>query len=97
MLRGIALSAGQSAVLVLALYISSADVQALYRAPSLLWLICPALLYWTLRMVMKTHRGDMTDDPIVFAATDKVSVVIVVFCILIGMAAALWPGVVPTV
>jgi hypothetical protein len=31
------------------------------------------MLYWTLRMVMSTHRGYMTDDPIVFAATDRIS------------------------
>lgn len=96
-LRGIALSAGQAAVLVLALYISSDDVRALYVFPSLLWLICPLLLYWILRMVMKTHRGAMTDDPIVFAATDRVSIAIVGFCLLIGVAATLWPWAVPVI
>src|SRR6056297_440053 len=96
-LRGIALSAGQAAVLVLALYISSDDVRGLYAFPSLIWLICPLLLYWLLRMVMKTHRGDMTDDPIVFAATDRVSFAIVGLCVLIGLAATLWPWAVPVI
>ena len=76
-LRGIGLSAGHAAVMVLALYINSVDVQVLYDQPAPLWLICPMLLYWTLRMVMKAHRGQMTDDPIVFAATDRVSLVVV--------------------
>jgi len=96
-LRGIALSAGQAAVLVLALYISSDDVRALYVFPSLIWLICPLLLYWILRMVMKTHRGEMTDDPIVFAATDRVSIAIVGLCLLIGVAATVWPWAVPVI
>lgn len=96
-LRGIALSAGQAAVLVLALYISSADVRSLYAFPSLLWLVCPILLYWILRMVMKTHRGAMSDDPIVFAATDRVSAVIVILCLVLGFAAAVWPWAVPTI
>lgn len=87
MLRGTALSAGNAAILVLALYISSDDVQALYSRPEVLWLVCPLLLYWVLRMVMKTHRGEMTDDPIVYAATDRISQVTVVLCIIIGLGA----------
>lgn len=81
-LRGIALSAGNASVLVLALYISSDDVQALYSRPQFIWLICPFLLYWVLRMVMKTHRGEMTDDPIVFAVTDRISQIVVAICII---------------
>jgi hypothetical protein len=71
--------------MVLALYISSDDVQQLYNRPEVLWLICPVLLYWMLRMVMKTHRGMMTDDPIVYAATDAVSRVLIgfSFCLVI--------------
>lgn len=96
-LRGLALSAGQAAVLVLALYISSDDVRALYAFPSLLWLICPILLYWLLRMVMKAHRGQMIDDPIVFAARDKISIVVIVICVLLGLLATIWPWGVPVI
>lgn len=90
-IRGVAITSGQAAVLVLAFYISSDDVLRLYSAPGLLWLICPLLLYWVLRMVMKTHRGQMTDDPIVFAATDRVSLVVIIATVTIGVLAALWP------
>jgi 4-hydroxybenzoate polyprenyltransferase/phosphoserine phosphatase len=88
-LRGMAISASNAAVLVLALYISSDAVQSLYQRPGVLWLICPMLLYWSLRMIMKTHRGGMTDDPIVFAVTDRVSLLIVVACGCVALAAAL--------
>lgn len=90
-IRSVAISSGQASVLVLALYIASDDVQRLYAYPALLWLICPLLLYWVLRMVMKTHRGQMTDDPIVFAVTDKLSFVTILSATLIGFAAAVWP------
>lgn len=90
-LRGIALTAGQASVLVLALYISSDVVSGRYAFPSLLWLICPLLLYWFLRMVMKTHRGDMPDDPIVFAMTDRVSLLIIATCGMLGFTAIVWP------
>jgi hypothetical protein len=69
----LALSSGIAAILVLALYIASDDVQLLYGTPEILWLLCPILLYWILRMVMSAHRGYMTDDPIVFAASDRAS------------------------
>ncbi len=75
-LRSLATSTATAAVLVLALYISSDDVQRLYGRPEALWLVCPLLLYWAIRMVMKAHRGLMTDDPIVFAVTDRVSLLV---------------------
>lgn len=87
-IRAMAMSAGHAAVLVLALYISSDDVQRLYAEPAYLWLICPLLLYWSTRMLMKTHRGAMTDDPIVFAVTDKVSLALGVASAAIVLAAA---------
>lgn len=86
-LRGIALASGNAAVLVLALYISSDNVQMLYGQPEALWLVCPLLLYWMLRMVMKTHRGEMTDDPIVYAATDRVSIAVIAVCALVVLLA----------
>ena len=39
-------------------------------------------------MLMKTHRGAMTDDPIVFAVTDKVSLALGVASAAIVLAAA---------
>jgi 4-hydroxybenzoate polyprenyltransferase len=68
-----AIASGYVSVLVLALYISTPTVQSLYSHPSLLWGVCLVLLYWISRMVMIAHRGNMDDDPIVFAVRDKVS------------------------
>jgi 4-hydroxybenzoate polyprenyltransferase len=76
-LRSMALSAGYAAVLVFALYIDSENVAELYARPEVLWLVCPLLIYWISRIVMKTHRGLMTDDPIVYAAGDRISQVTV--------------------
>jgi 4-hydroxybenzoate polyprenyltransferase/phosphoserine phosphatase len=89
-LRDIALSAGYASVLVFALYINSDDVLKLYKTPEILWLICPLLLYWVSRMVMMTHRGYMTDDPIVYAAKDKVSRIVVLIGVLTIIAAGFW-------
>ena len=73
MLRSMAASSGTMSVLVLALYINSAEVVRLYRHPSVLWALCPILLFWVSRVLMLSNRGLMNDDPVVFALRDRVS------------------------
>jgi 4-hydroxybenzoate polyprenyltransferase len=64
---------GYLAVMVLALYIQSDLVKALYREPRALWLVCPVLLYWLTRLWFLARRRRLVDDPLVFALTDRVS------------------------
>jgi 4-hydroxybenzoate polyprenyltransferase/phosphoserine phosphatase len=71
------------AVLVVALYIGSPEVQELYRHPERLWLICPLLLYWTSRVLILSNRNELHDDPVIFALTDRVSWVIGAMCVAI--------------
>ena len=81
----IAIAAGYAAVLVTALYVDSTAGSALYSKPDFLWGICMVLLFWVTRMVMLTHRGLMHDDPLVFAAKDRGSLVCLILmlgCIL---------------
>ena len=68
-------ASGYIAVLVMALYVNSAEVLTLYTQPALLWLVCLVLLYWISRVWMLAHRGQMHDDPIVFAVKDVQSLV----------------------
>lgn len=63
-------SSGYLAVLVLALYINSPEVSAIYKAPQILWLIAPLMLLWVTRLWMVTTRGYMNEDPILFAVKD---------------------------
>lgn len=64
---------GQVAVLVLALYIQDPHTAALYSEPRFIWLACPLLLYWVSRAWLIAHRGQMRDDPVLFALKDRVS------------------------
>lgn len=66
-------SSGQVAVLVLALYIHDTPTAGLYAEPRFIWLACPLLLYWISRAWMIAHRGQMHQDPILFAMQDRVS------------------------
>lgn len=68
-----AVSSGMVSVLVLALYANSDPVRQLYSMPEVLWGVCLVLLFWNSRIAILTHRGQMHDDPLVFAARDPVS------------------------
>jgi 4-hydroxybenzoate polyprenyltransferase len=66
-------ASGFVAVLIFALYMSSPEVRLLYRNPDLLWGVGVILVYWLGRAFFMTGRGQMRQDPVVFAATDRVS------------------------
>jgi 4-hydroxybenzoate polyprenyltransferase/phosphoserine phosphatase len=78
----IAIGAGYVSVLVMTLYVSSPAVMALYAHPEALWGVCGVLLYWITRTVMIAHRGEMHDDPVVYASKDRTSQVS--FLIILG-------------
>jgi 4-hydroxybenzoate polyprenyltransferase len=80
-------SSAYSAVLVLALYVSSKEVIELYKAPRVIWLACPLLMYWISRTWLLARRGLVHDDPLVFALRDKVTYVVVALGMLIFLAA----------
>ncbi len=83
----ISISAGYAAVLVMALYVNSPAVTKLYNFPEALWGVCAILVYWITRTVLLTHRGAMHDDPLIYAAGDRISQVcflIIVFFALAG-------------
>ena len=73
LVTNMAISSGYVSVLVMALYLNSPAVQEFYTTPLVLWGICPVLLYWLSRMVMVAHRGNMHDDPMIFAMKDRIS------------------------
>ena len=65
-------ASGQLSVLVFALYLNTALVGQ-FRHPEWLWAVCPLLLLWINRVWMKVSRGEMHDDPVVFALRDPFS------------------------
>ncbi len=64
------LGASLCAVVVFGLFIGTPDAQAAYGDTSFLWLSGMVLVYWLGRLWIKTARGEMDDDPIVFAFRD---------------------------
>jgi 4-hydroxybenzoate polyprenyltransferase len=74
LVRTLGVAAGLISVLVLALYVDSEQSALLYREPLWLWLACPLLLFWIVRIWRITEQGAMHHDPLVFAMRDAVSV-----------------------
>jgi 4-hydroxybenzoate polyprenyltransferase len=84
-------TAGYIAVLLFCLYIQESDAAStLYRTPVLLWFIVPVLLYWISRVWFLAHRGQMQDDPVKFALTDRRSWACAAIAGLLGAAARFW-------
>ena len=86
------ITSGYSAVLVLALYLNSDTVLHLYRAPEFVWGAVPVMLFWVSWMWMQAHRGEMHDDPLVFAVKDKASLLAgAVFAAVLAIGTVGWP------
>lgn len=82
-------SAGFISVLVLALYVQDSQTAHLYAAPHVIWALCPLMLFWVSRAWLIAHRGQMHDDPIVFALRDRMSWVIIAL-MLVAVVLARW-------
>lgn len=83
-------TSGYLAVLVFALYVNH-GLPSFYRHTWLLWLSCPLLMFWISRLWFLAKRGELNDDPVIFAVTDRVSLAIVVVVgLLVLLAAPLW-------
>jgi len=62
--------AALSAVVVFGLFINAPETQMRYATPQLLWLVAMGLIYWLARLWVKTSRGEMHDDPVIYAIKD---------------------------
>jgi 4-hydroxybenzoate polyprenyltransferase len=76
-------ASGLISVLVLVLYIMSPEVRILYRHPAVLLMLCPLFLYWITRVWFKAQRGEVPEDPVVFALTDRTSYIAGVLAVLV--------------
>lgn len=92
LIRVMGICAGFIAVLVIALWSNSQEIEKIYRSPSLLWMLCPLLLYWVGRIWVLAERGALHHDPVVFTIRDGVSYFVVAMAASIVYAAAFVGG-----
>jgi 4-hydroxybenzoate polyprenyltransferase/phosphoserine phosphatase len=86
-LRAFGTASAYAAVLVFALYINGRDVQRLYHHPSRLWFIAPLMILWLSRIWLLASRGKLSEDPVLFAITDLVSLLIGASVVVIALLA----------
>jgi 4-hydroxybenzoate polyprenyltransferase len=82
-------SSGLISVLVLVLYSMSPEVRVLYNRPTLLLLLCPLFLYWITRLWFKAQRGEVPEDPVIFALKDRTSYLAGVLAVTVLYAATI--------
>ena len=81
-LRTMGVASGFLTVMVLALYIDSQNGRELYAEPAWLWGAVPLLLWWIMRIWLKTGRRELHgEDPLQFALHDRFS-----WAVLAGLA-----------
>lgn len=82
-LRALGTASAIASVVIFANYISGTDVTALYRDPARLWLSLPLMILWLSRVWLLASRGKLHEDPVVFAMTDGMSLLIGVAVIIV--------------
>lgn len=75
-LRSFGTMCGVGAVVIFALYINGLDIMKLYRHPTRMWLIMPLMILWIFRVWLLASRGELDEDPVIFAVTDRLSLLI---------------------
>jgi 4-hydroxybenzoate polyprenyltransferase len=75
-IRAFGTASAYAAVVVLSLYITRPDVTELYKHSERLWLVIPLLVYWLHRVWLLASRGELDDDPVIFAIRDRVSLAV---------------------
>ena len=81
---------GFISIVVLCLFISGSDTSRLYSTPGLLWLACPVMFYWISRIWFLARRGQIDEDPVLFATRDSRSYLVGLALLAIIAAAAKW-------
>jgi 4-hydroxybenzoate polyprenyltransferase len=74
--RSFGTASGYASVIVFALYIGNEVAKNLYPHYSRLWLLVPVLLLWLSRLWLQASRGELHEDPVVYAITDKRSLLL---------------------
>ena len=82
-LRSFGTASAYASVVVLTLYISNLTAAELYSHTNRLWLLVPVLLLWLSRLWLLASRGQLHEDPVVYAITDKRSLFLGLLVVLI--------------
>lgn len=70
MLSQLGVASGYTSTLIFALYVNSGRI-SLFNHPTFVYFCGPVLVYWISYVFFKTNRGEMDEDPVIFAFKNK--------------------------
>lgn len=74
--RIIGISLGYMSVFIMGLYINSPLITEYYSNPKIIWFLFPLLTYWLGRLWIIANRGEVNEDPLIFAIKDRTSLLV---------------------
>lgn len=86
-LRSFGTASGYASVVVFSLYIGNAVAKDLYGHYTRLWLLVPVLLLWLSRLWLQASRDELHEDPVIYAITDKRSLLMGALVVAIVLSA----------
>jgi 4-hydroxybenzoate polyprenyltransferase len=86
-IRSFGTSSAFASVVVFAVYIGQPEVQSLYHHHERMWLMTPLMILWLCRVWLLASRGELDEDPVVFALTDQMSLLMGLGAVMIALAA----------
>jgi 4-hydroxybenzoate polyprenyltransferase len=75
-LRTFGTCSAYASVVIFSLYINGRDVMSLYHHPNRMWAVTPLLILWVSRVWLLAARGELNEDPVVFAISDRMSLLL---------------------
>jgi 4-hydroxybenzoate polyprenyltransferase len=75
-MRSFGTASAYASVVVFSFYIGAHEVTDLYPHSNRLWLITPLMILWLSRVWLLASRGELNEDPVIFALTDGMSLLI---------------------
>lgn len=85
--RIIGISLGYMSVFIMGLYINSPLITEYYSNPKVIWFLFPLLTYWLGRLWILANRGEVNEDPLIFALKDSTSLLVAAISAVILLAA----------
>jgi 4-hydroxybenzoate polyprenyltransferase len=86
-LRSFGTASGYASVVVFSLYIGNEVAKGLYAHYMRLWLLVPVLLLWLSRLWLQASRDELHEDPVIYAITDKRSLLLGALVVAIVLSA----------
>ena len=88
-IRSFGTASAYASVVVFAFYIYGSAATGLYHHPGRMWLMTPLMILWLSRVWLLASRGELDEDPVIFAVTDRMSLLIGAAIALIAVLATL--------